>query len=77
MKLFTATWCMPCQEVKRQLSAIGVELDTEELLDVDEEREAMLTAGVRSVPTLVLEDGTFVTGPTNIVERIKSIKVGR
>ena len=69
IKLFGADWCGPCQSVKQLLEANNVkyeyfDVDTEESLSVLQE------LGVRGVPTLVKEDGSFITGAK--VENIKN-----
>jgi glutaredoxin len=56
-KLITARWCTPCKMLKGKLADANY---TIELIDAEEEAEYVNKLGIRSVPTLVIEDGDQV-----------------
>ncbi len=64
IKLFTATWCTPCNNLKDSLQP--GDLDGVVLIDVDEQADEVAKHDIRSVPTVVkiyggIEDGR-ITG---------------
>lgn len=66
MKLlkFEASWCQPCKQLTQVLS--GMELPwTVAPIDIDENRDAAITYGIRGVPTMILLDDD-----ENIVKRV-------
>ena len=56
MKYFTATWCGPCQSFKPVMNEIASEGYSIEFIDVDQEHNKATKYGVRSVPTVVIEE---------------------
>ena len=56
MKYFTATWCGPCQSFKPVMNEIASEGCSIEFIDVDQEQNKATKYGVRSVPTVVIEE---------------------
>jgi thioredoxin-like negative regulator of GroEL len=57
MKLlkFEASWCGPCKQMSQVLS--GMELPWPvAAIDIDDNRDAAITHGVRGVPTMILMD---------------------
>lgn len=54
--VFTAKWCAPCREFKRDLSKDPEMLDGYKVIvvDMDKEPELAKAHGVKSVPTFVL-----------------------
>ena len=56
MKYFTATWCGPCQSFKPVMNEIASEGYSIEFIDVDQEQNKATKYGVRSVPTVVIEE---------------------
>lgn len=68
MKLFSASWCGPCQVVKKELSKMEHSVD---IIDIDEQPALVRASGVRSVPSLVLGNGEVVTGVERIVQVIR------
>ena len=56
MKYFTATWCGPCQSFKPVMNEIAGEGYSIEFIDVDQEQNKATKYGVRSVPTVVIEE---------------------
>lgn len=65
MKLATATWCAPCKALKAKLQSLGVKIETK---DIDNDPEFFKEHEIRSVPTLVKDDGTLITS----VEKIEN-----
>jgi len=67
VKLYGAVWCNPCKAVKLHLDENNIEY---EYFDIDSEENlsTLQELGVRGIPTLVKEDGSFITGAklTNI-----------
>jgi len=66
-KLVTATWCAPCKVLKTQLSEEKIEV---EYVDAVDNPEYIKRLGVRSVPTLVVNDEELIT--SNILEYLKN-----
>lgn len=59
LEIFTASWCLPCNQLKKVLSTLVLSTTELKLLSIDENEEAKyqaVKAGVRSVPTLILRD---------------------
>ena len=64
LKIYSATWCGPCQMLKKTISAndLGISVTT---VDVDAWKEEAKADQVRSVPTLILlENGVEVKRAT-------------
>ena len=62
IQFFTATWCAPCQRLKKQLQELlGAEMYSRcvVFIDVDDAAHATLMTkyGVQSIPTLVFHHG--------------------
>ena len=56
IKYFTATWCGPCKAFKPIMNEIASEGNSVEFIDVDEQQNLAVQYGVRSVPTVVIEE---------------------
>ena len=57
MKYFSATWCGPCKAFKPIMQEIAGEGSIiVEFIDVDQEQNKATKYGVRSVPTVVIEE---------------------
>ena len=56
MKYFSATWCGPCKVFKPVMNEIADEGYSIEFIDVDQEQNKATKYGVRSVPTVVIEE---------------------
>lgn len=59
MKLirYTAQWCAPCQGLKSNLEQLDLGDLEVQVIDIDGiEREDLMKAGVKGVPTLILQD---------------------
>ena len=74
---FTASWCPPCQQVKRALGKPGAEAVAAQLLVVDVDTpagEKLATKhGVQSIPTFVRPDGATETGAMTVRQLAKWI----
>ena len=55
-KYFSATWCGPCKQFKPIMDEIAGDGYSIEFIDVDNEQNKAEKYGVRSVPTVVIED---------------------
>ena len=67
MKVYGAPWCPDCTRTKKFL---GEQRISYEWIDVDADPEGLaivesLQNGGRTIPTVVFDDGTFLTEPTN------------
>ena len=65
MKLFVGKNCMPCKMLKQWLADNKIEIP--QLIAEDNMQEAQ-AAGVKALPTLVLDDGSTLQGFDNIKE---------
>lgn len=60
LKLYSATWCPSCGNVKTALMQQGIEYD---LIDVDEnpeEMDALVAKGIRGLPVLSVGEKLYV-----------------
>ena len=55
-KYFSAAWCGPCKQFKPIMDEIAGDGYSIEFIDVDNEQNKAEKYGVRSVPTVVIED---------------------
>ena len=69
MKIVTAVWCGPCKALKATLKEKNIEV---EFVDADEDRDYVLENNVKSVPTLVTDDGELISGVDEIVEKLQN-----
>jgi thioredoxin-like negative regulator of GroEL len=56
-KYFSATWCGPCKTFKPVMEEIASDGYFIEFIDVDKEENKAQNYGIRSVPTVVIEQG--------------------
>ena len=56
MKYFSATWCGPCKVFKPVMTEIAGEGHSVQFIDVDQSQDLAARYGVRSVPTVVIEE---------------------
>lgn len=68
-KLFGAVWCQPCQATKKTLTSRGIDF---EFIDIDENREEAVANNIRSVPTMIDDQGNRAAGLEKILELIKN-----
>ena len=72
-KLITAVYCTPCRMLKSKLADANITID---LVDADAEADYVKELGIRSVPTLVIEDGdqvVFITQYEKILENLTGL----
>ena len=57
---FTASWCQPCKALSKTLEKMDIKIPSD-VVDIDEDSNAAIEYGIRSVPTLlIVEDGTVM-----------------
>ena len=56
MKYFSATWCGPCKVFKPVMTEIASEGHSVQFIDVDEQQSLASQYGIRSVPSVVIEE---------------------
>jgi len=56
IKYFSAKWCGPCRTFKPIMNEIAGEGYSVEFIDIDQEQNKATKYGVRSVPTVVIEE---------------------
>ena len=78
IKYFSATWCGPCKSFKPVMNEISGEGYSVQFIDVDSQQDVAVQYGVRSVPTVVIEEnGTEVTRfvgvqpKASVIEKLK------
>jgi len=78
-KYFSATWCGPCKGFKPIMQEIAGDGYSIEFIDVDEQQNKATKYGVRSVPTVVIEqDGQEISRfvgalpKQQVIERLSS-----
>lgn len=69
MKLYSTTTCGPCQTVKTKIEFEGYDIEiVQDPINFPD--------GVRSVPTLELDDGSFLVGAPLIMEKLREMEDG-
>jgi thioredoxin 1 len=72
VKHYTASWCMPCKQLKPIMSEILLKRPNVnyKLIDVDNDPDEASMYGVRGVPTVIfMKDGVEVNRITGLVSR--------
>ena len=71
LELYQAEWCPYSHLVRLRLTELGLDVRLRQVApDPDRRDELERATGVRSIPTLVLEDGTVLAGCENILARL-------
>ena len=65
MRLFVGKNCIPCKQLKAWLAANSIEI---EQIVVEDNMEIATEAGVKSLPTLQLDDNSLIRGGEEIME---------
>ncbi len=55
---FTASWCQPCKALSMNLEQANLNIPIE-VIDIDTFEDIAIEYNIRSVPTLVLKDGSI------------------
>jgi thiol-disulfide isomerase/thioredoxin len=55
---FTASWCQPCKALSMNLEQANLDIPVE-VIDIDVFEDMAVEYAIRSVPTLVLKDGSI------------------
>lgn len=63
---FTASWCQPCKAMAKNLEMSNLDIPIE-VIDIDVNDELAIEYNIRSVPTLILKDGTDDTKDKKLV----------
>jgi glutaredoxin-like protein len=67
IKMYGTAWCGDCHRSRAFLDEKGIKY---EFIDIDKDEKAMkyvegVNKGMRSVPTIVFEDGSILVEPNN------------
>lgn len=54
LKVYTATWCQPCQQLKRVINDFSSPEVNVVTIDIEAWKEEAKAANIRSVPTMIL-----------------------
>ncbi|QDP59481.1 MAG: hypothetical protein GOVbin4162_55 [Prokaryotic dsDNA virus sp.] len=69
-KLFSASWCNPCKQLKKWIEAHNIEV---ELVDVDLHPDQVQEFRVRGVPCLVTTEYKVITGLETIKNYLREV----
>ena len=77
--IYSTTWCGYCRRLKSQLNAAGVDF-VEVNIEHDEAAAEFVeksTGGMRTVPTVLLPDGSTLTNPpvTVVLESLEALRL--
>jgi glutathione S-transferase len=68
IELYQAEWCPHSHRVRQRLTELGLDFVAHQVpVDPDERTELECATGRRSIPTLVLEDGSVLGGDEEIL----------
>jgi len=74
LELYQTEWCRGSQVVRQRLTELGVDFVARQVPeDPDERDELERRTGVRSVPVLVLEDGSTLDGSETILAYLDGV----
>lgn len=69
MILVTSSHCGPCKMVKKVIETEKIAI---EIKNVDDDPQFAIDRGIRSVPALILDDGSIENNMKKIIDIIKS-----
>ena len=68
LSLYQAEWCPHSHRVRQRLTELGVDFVARQVpVDPSERTELEHATGRRSIPTMVLDDGSIVSGDDEII----------
>jgi glutathione S-transferase len=68
VELYQAEWCPHSHRVRQRLTELGLDFVAHQVsVDPDERTALERTSGQRSIPTLVLDDGSVLVGDDKIL----------
>jgi glutaredoxin 3 len=71
LELYQAEWCPHSHRVRQRLTELGIDFVARQVAPEPDDRDAMEEAtGRRSIPTLLLEDGSAVEGDDAILAHL-------
>jgi glutaredoxin len=74
IELFQTEWCPGSRPVRRRLAELGLDFVVRQVPQDPADRDALEEAtGLRTVPVLVLADGTAVGGTDRILGRLSEL----
>ena len=74
LELFQTEWCPGCQRVRQRLAELGLDFVVRQVPEDPAERDALEDAvGVRTVPVLLLEDGSTLDGTERILDHLAEL----
>jgi glutaredoxin 3 len=69
LELFQTEWCPGCRRVRRRLAELGIDFVMRQVPEDPADRDPLERAtGVRTVPVLLLEDGSALHGAEPILD---------
>lgn len=72
---FTASWCQPCKVLAKNLESVNNTHNIPiEVVDIDVHSEIAMEYGIRSVPTLIMEDGNVEVKRFSGVKSLKELE---
>ena len=68
-KYFGATWCGPCKTFKPVMNEVAGEGHSVQFIDIDRQQDLAAKYNVRSVPTVIIEEGgSIITAEVTAIE---------
>jgi glutaredoxin len=67
MKIATASWCAPCKTLKNRIENSQIKV---EYKDMNIDPDFFMQNNIRTVPTLVTDDGEVIAGAVLIAEKL-------
>ena len=74
IELYQAEWCPFSRRVRQRLTELGVDfLARQVAADKDDRSDLERATGTRSIPVLVLADGSTIAGSDEILQRLDEL----